>query len=142
MAQRRFKILHSHLPDTSAADRTGTSQLEGDNSDAENESAAPVQLGMNTHSEERLVAWNSLLETRPPKNDKEAFTKWVEKVFVVSSQDNTDDQNIPDIPDTSIIASMVFSASHEDESTKNDILTEVGSESTDYHETRPEKTPR
>ena len=51
-----------------------------------------------TAPSERVEAWNRLLVTRPPKDDQEAFTKWMEEILMVSSRHTVDHHSVPDIP--------------------------------------------
>jgi hypothetical protein len=58
-----------------------------------------------TAPSERVEAWNRLLVTRPPKDDQEAFTKWMEEILMVSSRHTVDHHCTRDIP--AMLASLL-----------------------------------
>ena len=106
VAKRKFKF-HAHSSPRSSASFSGTSTNEdGDPKSTRSSLSSPRSTEHDTlPAAERVRAWNKLLVTRPPKDDREAFTKWIEDIFVVSSGQNVDHHSVPDIP--AMVASLL-----------------------------------
>ena len=105
VAKRKFKH-HAHLSQRSSAASSSTAiNARGETESVQSYSSASTSTELDAPSLKRVEAWNRLLLTRPPKDDQEAFAKWMEEIFLVSSRQNVDHPScVPNIP--ALLASL------------------------------------
>ena len=103
VAKRKFKF-HAHLSQRSSTPICTATSADGEIKTLRSYSLPSTSTEQDTPPPERVEAWNRLLVTRPPKHDREAFAKWIEDVFIVSSHQNFDQIKVPDIP--AVLASL------------------------------------
>jgi hypothetical protein len=101
VAKRKFKF-HAHSSQRSST--CSATSAYGEIKTVRSYSLSSTSTEQDTPPPERVEAWNRLLVTRPPKHDREAFAKWIEDIFLVSSHQNFDHHNVPDI--SAVLASL------------------------------------
>jgi hypothetical protein len=98
VAKRKFKH-HAHLSQISSAASSSTAtHARGETDSVQSDSSVSASMEQDIPSPKRVEAWNRLLLTRPPKDDREAFAKWMEDIFLVSSRQTFDHHCVPNIP--------------------------------------------
>jgi hypothetical protein len=112
VAKKQFNIHHAHREGSLSPDRTSTAaKTEGQAKATEDTTFGLSSMDPDSPPLDYVAVWNSLLEARPPNNDREALLKWVEVVFTASARyQNDDEASISFIPDSSTIAEMMHTA--------------------------------
>ena len=101
VAKRKFKH-HAHTAQRSSP--STATKAHGEIETVQSCSSTSACTEQDVSLSKQVEAWNRLLLTRPPKEDRDAFTKWMEEIFIVSTRQNFDHHSVPNIPE--LLASL------------------------------------